>query len=137
MPLGRPLTGAFASGRAPPSPARIPGEPTGTAGGLAALGNRHADRTAGGSSAVGLETLVLGIHSATIDEEGIAQGLGAIAVERVDNNTPHPVKGATRAARRAASDGTLALATSEAAIVTTKIERKTFFIHSLRFLYLI
>ena len=39
---------ALASGRAPPSPARISGEPTGTASGLAALGDRHADRTAGG-----------------------------------------------------------------------------------------
>src|SRR5208282_110771 len=85
VPLGRPLTGALASSRAPPSPARISGEPTGTASGLAALGDRHADRTAGGGRAVGLETLVLGIHPATIDEQRIAQGPRAIAVERVDN----------------------------------------------------
>ena len=48
VPLGRPLTGALTSGRATPSLARISGEPTGTASGLAALGDRHADRTAGG-----------------------------------------------------------------------------------------
>ncbi len=94
VPLSRPLTGALASGRAPPSSARISGQPTGTVSGLAALGDRHADGTAGGGRAVGLKTLVLGIHPATIDEQRIAQGPGAIAVERVDNHTPHPVEGA-------------------------------------------
>ncbi len=91
-PLGRPLAGALAGPRAPPSPADITAELTGAARRLACSDDGHADRAPGTDRAIGLVAWVVGIHATAVNANGSADRRFTIAPLRIDDDAPRTVK---------------------------------------------
>src|SRR5271163_2873101 len=83
VPRGRPLTGAFAGGRAPHTAAAVADETSDAACRAATLGNRDPDRTARSDGAGDTIASVLADHMATDDTHAVAERAAAIAAERV------------------------------------------------------
>ena len=128
--LGRPLAGALAGPRAPPSPADITAELTGAARRLACSDDGHADRTPGTDRAIGLVAWVVGIHATTINANCSAHRRFTIALLRVDDHAPRTVIALPCGA---ATDGKVELVASNATAVPRKIGRKNVFTNFLRF----